>query len=175
MSDLSYPIGPFVYPEQTTAAERRAWIRDIAEAPAQMRAAVAGLAPNQLATPYRPGGWTAAQVVHHVPESHMHSFIRFKWALTEDHPTIKPYNETRWAEVGDYDGTPVEVSLQFLEALHRRWLPLLESLKEQDYSRTFHHPESGRDVRLDQNLALYSWHGRHHIAHIVALRSRMGW
>jgi uncharacterized damage-inducible protein DinB len=138
-----------------------------------MRAAVAELMEQQLDMPYRPGGWTVRQVVHHVPESHMNSYVRFKLALTEGDPVIKPYDEALWAKLADADA-PIEGSLALLDALHRRWVGLLESMKEGDFERTFRHPELG-PVRLDQNLALYAWHGKHHVAHIAALRDRMGW
>ena len=143
MTDLQYPIGRFSFPESTTAAQRQAWIREIARTPRDLRAAVAGLSEEQLDTPYRPGGWTVRQVVHHVPDSHMNAFIRFKLALTEDQPTIKPYDEARWAVLPDAT-LPVEPSLDLLEALHLRWVRLLESMSERDYQRTFVHPESGR-------------------------------
>src|SRR6266446_2587870 len=154
MTDLSYPIGKFSFPESSTPAQRQQWIDEIAEAPARMRAAVAGLTPQQLDTPYRPGGWTVRQVVHHVPESHMNSYIRFKLALTENEPTIKPYDEALWAELADTRATPIEVSLTLLDSLHGRWVPLLRSLSEADFARRFRHPELGM-VRLDRNLALY--------------------
>jgi uncharacterized damage-inducible protein DinB len=168
MADLQYPIGRFSFPESTTAEQRQRWIREIASAPQELRAAVAGLSPEQLDTPYRPGGWTARQVAHHVPDSHMNAFIRFKLALTEDQPTIKPYDEARWATLADA-ALPVGPSLDLLEALHVRWVRLLEAMSEQDYQRTFVHPESGA-VRLDQYLGLYAWHGRHHVAHVTSLR-----
>jgi len=172
-NDLRYPIGPCVYPKSTTADERKTWIRDLAEAPAQMRVAVAGLSSARLDTPYRPGGWTVRQVIHHVPDSHMNAFVRFKLALTEDVPTIKPYDEAAWAKLADYSSTPIEVSLTLLETLHDRWVRLLESMTNADFDRAFRHPESG-DLTLGQ-LAVYSWHSRHHVAHISALRQRMGW
>jgi len=168
MADLQYPIGRFSFPDSTTSPEREAWIREIARAPKELRAAVERLSPGQLDTPYRPGGWTARQVAHHVPESHMNAFIRFKLALTEDQPIIKPYDEARWAALADAAG-PVEPSLDLLDALHLRWVGLLESMTESDYRRTFMHPESG-SWRLDQYLAQYAWHGRHHTAHIASLR-----
>jgi len=175
MEDLRYPVGKFSLPQQaTTAEERREWIKQIAQTPANMRAAVAGLNAEQLATPYRPGGWTVAQVVHHVPDSHLNSYIRFKFGLTEDNPTIKPYDEARWAALPDAIDTPVEVSLQLLEGLHGRWVRFLESLTDAEFARSFQHPELG-PVRLEQNLALYAWHGRHHVGHITALWRRMGW
>src|SRR5262249_10530754 len=138
------------------------------------RTAVQGLSPQQIETPYRDGGWTVRQVVHHVPESHMNAYIRFKLALTEDEPTIKPYREDRWAQLPDCQATPLEVSLALLESLHERWVGLLHLLKPEDWKRTFRHPELGI-VSLEKNLALYSWHGRHHVAHITELRKRMGW
>jgi hypothetical protein len=146
----------------------------IAKAPAALRAAIKGLSEKQIETPYRDGGWTVRQVVHHVPESHMNAYIRFKLALTEDEPTIKPYMEDRWAKTEDVTATPLEVSLAMLDCLHDRWVRLLRSLKPEDWKRTFRHPELGT-VSLEKNLALYSWHGRHHVAHVTELRKRMGW
>jgi uncharacterized damage-inducible protein DinB len=139
-----------------------------------MRTAVAGLSDQQLNTPYRPEGWTVRQVVHHVPESHMHSYVRFKLAITEEEPTIKPYYEDRWALLDDANRAPIELSLNLLSALHERWVWFLRSLKEVDFQRTFRHPDLGT-VSLDKNLALYAWHGRHHVAQITSLRERMGW
>ena len=173
-SDLRYPVGKFQFPDVVTVDERRRFIEQIAETPERLRAAVTGLSEQQLDTPYRPGGWTVRQVVHHVPDSHLHSYSRFKYALTEDEPTIKPYPEDRWAELPDGRTGPVEVSLRLLECLHSRWVALLRSLNEREWARTFRHPELGL-VRLDQNAALYAWHGRHHVAHITALKERMGW
>jgi uncharacterized damage-inducible protein DinB len=139
-----------------------------------MRRAVAGLRADQLDTPYREGGWTVRQVVHHVSDSHLNAYIRFKWALTEAAPTIKPYDETAWATLPDSLLTPVEISLTLLESLHARWTVLLRSLTAEDFQRTFNHPQSGpHDV--DWLLGLYSWHGNHHMAHITALRERMNW
>src|SRR5713226_2574142 len=156
MTDLRYPIGKFTFDNEITEEKRRQWIREIAAAPAQLRAAVAGLSEQQLDTPYRPGGWTIRQVVHHVPDSHLNSYIRFKLALTEEEPTIKPYDEKRWAELEDTRATPVEVSLTLLESLHRRWVLLLESLGAADFARKFRHPELGV-VTLERNVALYAW------------------
>jgi hypothetical protein len=168
MTDLQYPIGRFALPESSTAEQRRIWIREIARLSDDLRAAVSSLSKEQLDTPYRPGGWTVRQVVHHVPDSHMNAFIRFKLALTEDQPAIKPYDEARWAVLADA-ALPVEPSLDLLEALHLRWVGLLESMSERDYQRTFAHPESGV-WRLDQCLAQYAWHGRHHVAHIRSVK-----
>jgi uncharacterized damage-inducible protein DinB len=173
-NDLRYPIGKFQYPAEVTAPERLLYIEQIAETPANLRAALENLTQEQLDTPYRPQGWTVRQVVHHVPDSHMNSYIRFHWALTEENPTIKAYDETRWAELPDARTGPVEMSLTLLDALHVRWIALLRSLSEHDLKRTFQHPELG-SLPLDKVLALYAWHGRHHVAHITALRKRMGW
>jgi DinB family protein len=172
--DLRYPIGKFQAPGSVTPSLRARWIDDIAAAPARLRAAVQGLDDAQLDTPYRPGGWTVRQVIHHVPDSHMNSYIRFRLALTEDEPAIKPYDEVKWAELHDASTAPVGVSLQLLEALHVRWVVLLRSLSETDFSRRFNHPEDGVQ-RLDTALAAYAWHGKHHAAHISGLCERMGW
>ena len=138
-------------------------------------AAVAGLAAGQLDTPYREGGWTVRQVVHHLPDSHLNAYTRMKLALTEEEPTIKPYEEARWAELPDARGGDIEPSLRLLESLHQRWLMLLRDLKPADFDRQFRHPEHGRIFKLSETLALYAWHGRHHVAHISALRQRMRW
>jgi DinB superfamily len=174
MSDPRYPIGKFHYEGPPSEAQREKFIADIAQAPEALRAAVQGLSAQQLDTPYREGGWTVRQVAHHVPDSHMNAYVRFKLALTEDEPTIKPYAEDRWAELADTKSTPVEVSLTLLESLHHRWVQLLRSLTPEDWKRQFRHPELGV-VPLDKNLAQYSWHGRHHVAHVTELRRRMGW
>jgi DinB family protein len=174
MTDPRYPTGRFV-PDITPTLETRArHIDSIAGLPPRMRRAVAGLNDQQLDTPYRDGGWTVRQVVHHVPDSHLNAYIRFKLAVTERNPTIKPYDETAWAELKDSELTPIEVSLALLESLHARWSVLLRSLKTSDFERTWVHPESGpHDV--DWLLGLYAWHGNHHLAHITSLRERMKW
>ena len=172
--DLRYPIGEFKFEGPLTNDSRQDLISKIAETPARMRAAVAGLTAEQLDTPYRDGGWTVRQVVHHVPESHMNSYIRFKLAITEDTPTIKPYFEDRWAQLDDAHQAPIELSLDLLETLHGRWVWFLRSLKDADFQRTFLHPELG-PVSLDKNIALYAWHGQHHVAHVTSLRERNGW
>ena len=174
MNDLRYPIGKFEPRDQLTPEERRSMIDDIAAAPTRMREAITGLTPAQLDTPYREGGWTVRQVVHHVPDSHLNAYCRFKLALTEDVPTIRPYDEARWAELGDTHTTPVKTSLAILESLHTRWICLLRSMKPSDFQRQLNHPESGT-MSLDNLLADYSWHGRHHTAHITSLRQRNGW
>lgn len=172
--DLRYPVGPFEFEGLLSSGQRVALIDQIAATPENMRTAVAGLSDEQLNTPYRPEGWTVRQVVHHVPESHMNSYVRFKLAITEEEPTIKPYFEDRWAQLDDANQAPVGLSLDLLDALHGRWVWFLRSLKDVDFQRTFRHPELGT-VSLDKNVALYAWHGRHHVAHITSLRERMGW
>ena len=174
MSDERYPVGKFQRKEKLTGAERRALIDQIVAAPARMRDAVAGLDERQVATPYREGGWTVRQVVHHVPDSHLNAYIRFKLALTEDTPTIKPYDQAQWAELADARESPIETSLQLLESLHDRWVRLLRSMSDADFSRRLMHPENG-PMTLDNVLGLYGWHGRHHTAHITSLRERKGW
>jgi hypothetical protein len=174
MSDPRFPIGKFTFDGPTDQEQRTKLIDDIAQTPANLRAAVKGLTPQQIETPYRDGGWTVRQVVHHVPESHMNAFIRFKLALTEDSPTIKPYMEDRWANLPDVKSTPLEISFVMLDSLHDRWVRLLRALQPPDWKRTFTHPELGT-LPLEKNLALYAWHGRHHVAHITELRKKMGW
>jgi hypothetical protein len=173
-TDPRYPIGPFASDPESSEASRRAHVDGIAALPAAMRRAVSGLGPAQLDTPYRPGGWTVRQVVHHVPDSHLNSYVRFKLALTEDAPTIRPYDEAAWARLPDTALEPVETSLALLESLHRRWVTLLRALPPEAFSRAFVHPESGATT-LERAVALYDWHGRHHVAHIEALREREGW
>jgi hypothetical protein len=174
MSDLRYPIGKFHFDGPPTEQQRKKFIDDISQAPANLRAALEGLSHQQLDTPYRPDGWTVRQVAHHVPDSHLNAYVRFKLALTEPEPTIKPYAEDLWAQLPDTQATPVDVSLTLLESLHNRWVRLLRSLEPEDWKRSFRHPELGL-VSLEKNLALYAWHGRHHVAHVTSLRERNGW
>lgn len=173
-TDLRYPIGRLTRAASLTPEQRAAAIEEIAATPARLRAAVLGLTEEQLDTPYRPGGWTVRQLVHHVADSHLNSYIRFRWAMTEDNPTIKTYQETRWAELEDARTAPVEVSLALLESLHDRWVRLLRSMTPEDFSRPLTHPENG-PMSMDGLLNIYGWHGRHHVAHVTALRERMGW
>jgi hypothetical protein len=174
MADLRYPIGKFHFDGALSEEHKQVALEEIAQTPANLRAAIKGLSEPQLDTPYRPEGWTVRQVVHHVPDSHLNSYVRFKLALTEDEPTIKPYAEDRWAELADTKITPVEVSLTLLESLHDRWVRLLRSLSAEEWQRTFRHPALGA-MTLEKTLALYAWHGRHHVAHIAELRKRMAW
>jgi len=172
--DLQYPIGKFQWEGVISDAQREQLINQIEQAPAQLRQALAGLTEEQVDTPYRPGGWTVRQVVHHLPDSHINLYVRFRLALTEEEPTIKPFNQERWAALEDARSAPVELSLSLLEPLHRRFVLLLRSLRTEDFARTFRHPEFGV-VTLDRYLGMAAWHGRHHIAHITSLRDRMGW
>ena len=173
-NDPRYPVGPFRSRTELSPDERRAMIDDIAAAPVRMREAVRGLGVEQLDTPYREGGWTVRQVVHHVPDSHLNAYLRFKWTLTEDEPIIRTYDEKGWAELVDTRETPVEVSLDLLDSLHDRWVRLLRGMDDAQWRRPLRHPDLG-ELRLPNLLALYAWHGRHHTAHVTALRERMGW
>lgn len=173
MPDLNYPIGKFERPAAATEADRTRWISQIEALPGELREALAGLTEAQLEIPYRPGGWTSRQVVHHVADSHMNSFLRFRLALTEDEPTIKPYDQGAWGELVDTRKAPVEWSLAILEAVHKRWVMLLNSMGEREFERTFRHPELGV-LTLNVNLALYAWHGRHHTAHVLGVKKQQG-
>ena len=174
MNDPRYPIGKFAYQGMQNDAQRVRCIEEIDQMPARLRDALAGLSAEQMDTPYRDGGWTVRQLVHHIPDSHLNAYVRFKLALTEEQPTIKTYDEARLAEMADSKTTPPEVSLTLLESLHRRWVKVLESMSAQDFVRPLNHPEHGL-MTLDKLLALYAWHGPHHVAHIAALRERKGW
>lgn len=175
MTDLRYPIGrPSLETAPPTPEERQTMIEEIAALPANLRAAAAGLTDEQLDTPYRPDGWTVRQVVHHVADSHINSYVRFKWALTEDDPTIKAYDEGAWALLADSKLTPIDVSLDLVDSLHRRWVVLLKAMTEEEFARSFRHPKLGL-VSLNMAVLIYAWHGRHHVAHITSLRERMGW
>jgi uncharacterized damage-inducible protein DinB len=173
-SDLRYPIGEFEWEGELTEEKRRQYINDIAEMPAKLRAAVAGLTEAQLDTPYRDGGWTVRQVVHHLADSHMNAFVRLKLALTEDRPTVKTYDQELWAETPDAKSAPAELSLALVEGLHQRWVIALRQMSVADFARQLQHPERGL-MTLEMLLAMYAWHGRHHVAHITALRARNGW
>ncbi len=172
--NLRYPIGRFSATNSSIPGDRTEQIRILHDLPQNLRSAVGRLSDAQLNTPYRDGGWTLRQVVHHVADSHGNSFFRFKWAMTEDWPTIKPYDETAWANLVDSRALPIESSLEMIAALHERWVALLESLTEDDFAKGFNHPERGRQD-LATALALYAWHSLHHTAHITSLRARLGW
>ncbi len=172
--DVRYPVGPCEWPAEVTADEKRQHLRDIAEMPARLRAAVAGLAPQHLDIPYREGGWTIRQIVHHIPDSHLNSYVRFKLALTEDQPIIKPYDERLWAEMPEARTAPIEISLDMVDALHQRWSLMLQNMTDADFELSLRHPEIG-ELKLKSLLAGYGWHCRHHVAQIVATRRRMGW
>lgn len=174
MEDLRFPIGKFKYEGAITEEQKQSMLNDIAEAPANLRKAIRGLSDAQLDTEYRPGGWSVRQVVHHLPDSHMNSYVRFKLALTEDEPTVKTYAEDRWAQLADTAMTPVEISLTLLDSLHDRWVRLLRSLTAEQWRRTLRHPEFG-PMSLEKTLAMYAWHGKHHVAHITELRKRNSW
>lgn len=171
--DLRYPIGDFDKNFDTSASARGSRIQTLRELPLRLAAAVAGLNDQQLDTEYRPGGWTVRQTAHHVPDSHMNGLIRFKLALTEDKPTIRPYEQDRWALLADAK-LPIEVSLDLTRAVHERWVALLNDMTDEDFRRPLEHPESG-EWTLEGFLALYDWHSKHHVAHITKLRERMGW
>lgn len=172
--DLRYPIGNFEPPANVTPARRNQAIEEIAKAPAGLRAAVKGLTDKQLDTPYRDGGWTVRQVIHHVPDSHVNSYVRFRLALTEEQPPIKTYAEAKWAELEDAKTAPVDISLNLLDSLHDRWVRLLRSMRPEQFERSLLHPDHG--VRtVDWMLFLYAWHGKHHTAHITGLRKRNNW
>ena len=174
MNDLRYPNGRFEHDGPVSDADLARWIDAIETLPSELRAAVAGLDDTQLDTPYRPEGWTVRQVVHHVGDSHLNALVRFKLALTEATPTIKPYAEAHWAELADH-ALPVEPGLALVDAVHTRWVPILRSLDRNAFARTYVHPEHGRTLALDWTAGMYAWHGRHHVAHITALREREGW
>ena len=174
LEELRFPIGKFTKPDVVTKAEFTNYINEIERLPYDLRESVSGLTDAQLDTPYREDGWTIRQVVHHLFDSHVNSYTRLKFALTEDHPTIKPYDEAIWAELPDAKHDPVDLSLGLLEALHLKWTATLRKLTPEQTQRTFNHPESGV-WRIDQNAGMYAWHGKHHLAHINALKKRMGW
>jgi len=174
LESLRYPIGRFTPPQNTTPETRSAQIETLRSLPRALQSAINGLQLPQLDTPYREGGWTVRQLIHHIADSHANSFIRCKLALTEDWPVIKPYDEKAWAELADSRYLPVDVSMLFIGALHTRWVTLFESLDEADFQRGYHHPETGRQT-LAQALALYAWHSLHHTAHITSLCTRMNW
>ncbi len=175
LDQLKYPTGKFSFNANADEKEIKQWIALMEEHPSQLRKAVKGLNDSQLDTPYRDGGWTVRQVVHHLADSHMNAYTRFKLALTEDHPTIKPYDEKLWAEMDDAKNLPVEISLSILDALHSRMVHMLKKISPSDYSKSVFHPESKREMSVKFLMNLYSWHGKHHAAQITFLRERSNW
>jgi uncharacterized damage-inducible protein DinB len=174
MADPRYPIGKFSYNGPPTAQDKKKYLDEIEQTPARFRSALAGLSDEQLNTPYRDGGWTLRQLAHHLPDSHMNAYVRFKLALTEDEPTIKPYMENLWAELPEAKSAGIEVSLALLDSLHRRWMLMLRQFGDAEWKRTFRHPELGA-MSLEKTVALYAWHGKHHVAHVTSLKKEMGW
>lgn len=175
MEDLKYPIGHFQAPETITELQLKSYINDIRYLPSLVEIAVQTLDAPQLATPYRPGGWTVAQVVHHLADSHMNAYTRFKLALTEENPVIKPYDEAAWATLPDVSKTPINISLTLLHALHTRWVSLMDNMTQEQWERVFTHPEHGATFFLKKVAGSYSWHGKHHLAHIERLKERNNW
>lgn len=174
MGELRYPIGRYSF-EGMTVKHREQWIAELAKLPEQLKAAIAGLDDEQLDTPYRSGGWTVRQVVHHIADSSMNCFSRFKLALTEANPTIKPFNEERWAETADSLQASTDVSVAIVEGIYARWVLLLRSMEASDFNKMFYHPEKGSQIGLAYFLGFVTWHGKHHVAHITSLRERMDW
>lgn len=174
MTDAQYPIGKFTFDPDVTAEKRKRWIEEVAAAPALYRKAVARLTDAQLDTSYREGGWTVRQVIHHMADSHLHTLMRFRMALTEDDPVITGYDPAKWGELPDAKTGPVDVSLNLLEAIHARWILLLKTMAPTDFTRTFRRAD-GQTVSLDRALQTYAWHGKHHAAQIMGLRERQGW
>lgn len=175
MTDLRYPIGLFEAPAEISQTHIQLWIQVLEEHPAKLRKLVENLSDEQLDTPYRPGGWTVRQVIHHIPDSHANSYVRYKWTLTEEKPIIKAYDEAAWAKLIDTTSAPIELSLAFLESLHARWIYLLKRLTPEQYKMSFIHPDSNSEVFLDWNTGNYAWHAEHHYAHIANLIKREGW
>jgi DinB superfamily len=174
-TDLRFPVGQFRAPESITPHHLDEWLCEIEHLPARLRQAISGLTDAQLDTPYRPGGWTVRQVVHHLADSHINAYTRFRLTVTEDSPVVKPYEEALWAELPDAKSAPLDPSLGLLNGLHQRWTWLLRSLKPSDWQKAFRHPEHARALPLDYTAGLYAWHCRHHVAHITRLRERSGW
>lgn len=173
-SDLRYPIGPYGRPWEIRRAELDAWIADLEALPRNLRDAVAGMSDAQLDTRYRPGGWTARQVVHHIADGHMSAYTRFRLALTEETPTVKPFEETAWAELPDAKSGPIDPSLAIVDGLHQRWVMLLRSLSDDDFKRQYRHPQRSELVCLEDTLSYFAWHSRHHVAQILSVRNRPG-
>lgn len=174
-SDSRYPVGSFKYDGDRSPSARESHMRDLEALPVKLRDAVRGLNEEQLDTPYREGGWTVRQVVHHLPDSHMNAYVRIKLALTENNPEVKPYDEALWANMADVRDVPIETSLTLLDALHQRLVSTIRNMSDEEFNRTYYHTEHQRAVPLHEVLAMYAWHSKHHTAHITALRERNGW
>lgn len=175
LEKLKFPIGHFSPPETIDEDVLNNYISDFEKLPGKLRGLISNLSEEQLNTPYRPKGWTVKQVIHHIADSHMNAYIRFKLALTEDTPSIKPYYEDKWAELGDYKNTPVDVSLDLINSLHMRWVNLMRSMSKKDFEKSYFHPELAKEYSLDEVAGMYSWHCNHHYAHIEELKKRKGW
>lgn len=175
LEELRYPIGKYQKPENFNPGLKDEWIAAISSLPDWLESCVENLDEAQLKTPYRPGGWTVIQTIHHIADSHMNAYVRLKLALTEDIPQIKPYEEALWAELPDVHIVPVNVSLTLLHALHRRWVAVLKNMKPADWNRSFYHPDQRRNIPLWEMTALYAWHGKHHMEQVRRLRQRMNW
>jgi len=163
---LKYPIGKYSWPENIDQGIIKEWIHDISQLPSDLRTVTVGLSDDDLSRTYRPGSWNVRQIIHHIADSHMNSFVRYKWALTEDNPEIKAYFEAKWAELPDSTEAPIDLSIDFIESLHKKWAFLLNNMTTEQWDLTFRHPETGREISLKWNLGLYAWHGNHHLAHI---------
>ncbi|MEP7146398.1 MAG: YfiT family bacillithiol transferase [bacterium] len=175
LEKLKYPVDRYNPPQTITEENLKSYISDIEKLPENLKNLVSNFSDEKLNTKYRPDGWTVRQVIHHIGDSHMNAIIRFKLALTEDVPIIKPYFEDKWAELGDYKNTPVNVSLSLIESIHKRWIDILKTMEKKDFEKSFFHPEHGKEFSLDEITGMYSWHGKHHYAHIDELRKRMNW
>ena len=175
MKSDRYPIGPFVAPNEVNDNDIQEWIETIEKLPGQLSAAVNGWTEEQLSTPYREGGWTVKQLIHHVSDSHMNSLMRFKLGLTENNPTIKTYDQDGWSGLPDYENLPVEVSLSLLKSIHLKMVSLFRNMNNEDFQRTIFHPEMNKSISLAKLLALYNWHSRHHLAHIIKLKESKSW
>ena len=175
LEPFRFPVGRYSVPASISAEDRAKWIENIRSLPQKMRNVVVRLSEDQLNTPYRPEGWTIRQVIHHVADSQLNCYIRYKWTMTENNPTIKAYNQKDWGNLTDSLQGPVDMSLDLLEAVHKRWTWFMDNLNEDDWNRTFVHPENGRKISLNINLSVYSWHSDHHLAHITSLTERMNW
>ncbi len=175
MEQLQYPVGRYERPAAMTAQLKKEWMGTLSALPAWLDASIENLDEHHLGVPYRPGGWNIRQVVHHLADSHMNAYIRLKLALTEENPTVKPYDEKAWAELPDNDLVPINISITLLHALHRRLVVQLEQLNDADWERTYYHPDHKRNFPVWEMVALYAWHSRHHTAHIMQLRQRMNW